>query len=70
MQSEKSTNSLARIRWNAEAGLSGFRNLDMASGYDCARISLGAIVRILDDLDRADDLNSVRKVRGIERGAR
>ncbi len=56
-RNRKTAHSLARIRWNAEAGLSGFRNLGFEAGYDCARITLSAIVRILDDLDRADDLN-------------
>lgn len=46
---------LRRIRWNAAAALSGYRNLDILSGYDCAKLSLIAIVDALDRIDATNE---------------
>lgn len=61
---------LAKIRWCTSSALSGFENLDVLKGYDCARIYLGAIDRILDEIDRADDLVAVPQKGRIKRAAR
>ena len=45
---------LRRIRWNAAAALSRYRNLDILSGYDCAKLSLLAIMDALDRIDAID----------------
>lgn len=58
----------ARLRWQAELGLSAVENLDDALALDLARMHLQAILRLLDRLDgdATDDLVAILGVSGIE----
>ena len=58
---------LARIRWQAEGGLSGFRNLDMVDGYDCARLCLQGIIEALDRIDCANESTLKDRGSAVER---
>ena len=49
---------LARLRWETDAGLSAFRNLDLLSGYECARMRIEAISAVLSKIDAAKDAAS------------
>lgn len=57
---------LARLRWHAELGESGFDTLPAGAAGENARWRLGAIVRVLDHLDDTHDLARIFRIVGIE----
>lgn len=54
MTASETVKALARIRWQAEAGLSGFETLTLEGALASARLSLESIIDALERLDNTD----------------
>jgi hypothetical protein len=59
--------TLAAIKWHATAGMSAFDKLDLRSAHACGRISLAAIIAILDKFNGSDELRQSGNVVWVER---